>query len=352
MIKLLDSSEEIDNGTSVEEEQFDIIFPYPLRFWLYFISFVISLFWYIFVLLHMLLDRGLRQTLSNHTIIVLLIVNIIYELISIPMFLSYFHYHGVVYPSTPATCLVWLFIDEGLFSVSLFLVAWASIERYILIFHGQWVATRRQQFLVHYLPLACLLIYLLVFYFFTITFPPCENDYEYNEIVCGSPLCYYDVPFFGLWDTIVLDIFPILVIVIFNLALLFRVLIQKHRFNQRIEWRKYRKMTVQLLAISCLYSLLHIPEMIVELIELISGIEDYGAEFQSYCKFFSYYTAFLLPVVTAVSLPNVKGKLSNIFLCRWKFTNENQAASATHGSSVAHRTNAIRPKTQQPSVPA
>ncbi|CAF4038954.1 unnamed protein product [Rotaria sp. Silwood2] len=97
----MDSNEEIDNQTSSNDQHLDIAIPFAVRFWLFLISVILSIACYLFVLCHLLFDRGLRRTRSNQTIIVLLVINIIYELTGIPLYLSYFHYVGNVLPSTP-----------------------------------------------------------------------------------------------------------------------------------------------------------------------------------------------------------------------------------------------------------
>ena len=112
----------------------DIAFSLYARFWLFLISFLPSLIFCIIVLYHLLRDRVLRQNMNNQLIIVLLFNTLLYELLSIPIFLAYY-YVGIVRPASPTLCLFWMFIDSAFFTLALTLVAWASIERYILIFH-------------------------------------------------------------------------------------------------------------------------------------------------------------------------------------------------------------------------
>ena len=339
-------SENIENQTFAEEEEeetFHLAVPFQVRFGLFFVSFILSLACYCFVLYHFIFNKVLRQALSNHTVIVLLFVNIVYELVGIPLFLNYFYHSGEVVPHSPTLCLIWLFIDEGLFSVSLVLVAWASVERYILIFHNGWVATWKNQLVFHYCPLIVLVIYLLIFYIFTILKPPCEEIFEYDEPVCGSPLCVYDIKWIAMIDALFHDILPILVTVFFNIVLLFRVVMKKRRFRQRNQWQKHRKMTIQLLSISMLYFILYIPDMVLELAELSGASEDFGAEFQLYLKFFSYYAVFLLPFTTAVSIPHVGTKAKNFFLCKFRARDDDRLVTSilTHGT--VKRKNTIVP---------
>jgi len=73
------------------------------------------------------------------------------------------------------------FMDLGMFSLRDFLMAWASIERHILVFHDQWVSTPKKRFFIHYLPLASIVIYIFTLYIIVLFFPPCQNIYIYSQ---------------------------------------------------------------------------------------------------------------------------------------------------------------------------
>ncbi|CAF1642527.1 unnamed protein product [Rotaria sp. Silwood1] len=128
------------------------------------------------ILYHMLSNQTRRHAINNHVIILLLFNNLMYELIDIPLFLNYYRLDTVL-PATQSLCLMWIFIDEALYSVSTITVAWASIERHILIFHSQWLSSSRRRFLIHYVPLVSLVSYDILFHFVVIVFPPCENSF-------------------------------------------------------------------------------------------------------------------------------------------------------------------------------
>ncbi|CAF0943273.1 unnamed protein product [Adineta steineri] len=297
-------------------ELVDLSISFSVRFWLFFFTFLLSILCCIFVLYHLLFDRVLRRTLNNHVIIVLLFNTLLYALTSIPLHLSYY-YLGTVLPAVPNLCLIWMFLDGGIFTFALILVAWASIERYILIFHDKWMSTRKKRLLIHYLPLAAIFIYCFIFHAVTILFSPCVNMFRYNLPLCGRPLCYYDMKLVALWDTITNNILPTLAIILFSIALLIRVLLQKHRMHQQLQWKKHRKMTIQLLSMSILYLFLYIPPMFVELMQQCCVSEDFGADFQLEAQFFSYYVICLFPFLSAMSLPKRKFKLKKLFSC-WR----------------------------------
>ncbi|CAF3887164.1 unnamed protein product [Rotaria sp. Silwood1] len=262
----------------------------------------------------MLSNQTRRHAINNHVIILLLFNNLIYELIDIPLFLNYYRL-DTVSPATQSLCLMWIFIDEALYSVSTITVAWASIERHILIFHSQWLSSSRRRFLIHYVPLVSLVSYVILFHFVVIVFPPCENRYDYTQEICDHPLCFHDSKLIGTWDSVVNDIIPTLTIVVFSITLLIRVLLQNHRMRHVVQWRKHRKMAIQLLSISFLYFVLYIPIMCIELAEQCCISYELTNHFEKYARFFSSYVIFLLPFVCLFSLTESSWRLKNIFPC-------------------------------------
>jgi len=150
-----------------------------------------------------------------------------------------------------------------------------------------------------------------------IIFPPCENIFDYNQVVCGYPLCYYENTSVALWDVVVNDMIPTVIIILCSMTLFGRILYQKKRIRQPIRWRKYQKMAIQLLSISCLYLILYIPRLLLEFAYRCGVSKDTGANFDLYAKFFSYCGNVLFPFVCAGSLPNLKTKIKNIFPC-WR----------------------------------
>jgi hypothetical protein len=93
---------------------------------------------------------------------------------------------------------------------------YASIERHILIFYPKWFGSgKKNVFFFHYLPL----------------------------VICI------------LWLTIIT--------VIFSVSLFVRVLYSRYRIQRRIDWRNYKKLTLQLLLISVLCIALQLPPMIL-----------------------------------------------------------------------------------------
>ena len=285
-----------------------------VKFWLYLIFLVPSLLCSLFVLYHLLFTRTLRNAPNNHVIIVLLIIGLASQVTVYPWMLYYFRSDGV-WDRTLIFCTVWSFMDWGLYVTQTILFAWATLERHILIFHDSWTSTKVKRCLIHYLPLALLLLYCLTFYVVIDFFPACENFYLDFDMVCVY-LCSYGTYELYMWQTIVHQILPTFAIVLFSLTLLGRVLWRKYRMHQPIQWRKHRKMAVQLLSISLLYLVFSFPFILVTLMYLCGlSYSAYGT-FIPYADFCSYFIILLLPFVCALSLPELQTKIKAIFRLR------------------------------------
>jgi hypothetical protein len=309
----MENFNDIFNGTILNSD--NLLIPVSVRFWLLLIPNILSILCSIFVLYHLLFIRTLRQALNNHVIIVLLLIGLIDELITVPFILYYYRF-GTTWKLTTSFSRFWTFISYLCYTTQLIGFAWASIERHILIFHNQWVSTKKKCFFVHYLPLLTILIYCFTYYFAFTLFPFCR-DLNYQSPTDGIPVpCMLIDPILGKWDTICHQIIPTFIIVISSSSLLLRVLRQKTRLNRLIDWRKQRKMTIQLLFISVLYLLFNFPRTIALLFILIGLTTDSLTSFDLDIAFFAFYIVFLFPFVCCGSLPELEKKLKKLLFCR------------------------------------
>ncbi len=284
------------------------------QFWSLLILGIPSLVCSLFILYQYLSDRIRRHALHNHTILIILMANIILILTDFSWMLDSLRRPGHVLLSTPAFCMIWWFLDFTLYNTQTIILAWASIERHVLIFHSKLVSTPKTKFYYHYLPPIILLIYLVCFYLGVIYFPPCNNKFEYSSIECGSHPCYLNIKYLALWDSIVHNVLPTLIIALFSLALLYRVIVQKKRIRESIQWQQHRRMSMQLLPLSAVYLFLNFPLTIIMLVQLF---QDKGLRFdfggQLYIFFLTYSVTLLLPFVVYVSyFVNDKGQRQRI----------------------------------------
>ena len=89
---------------------------------------LISLPVYLFVIIHLLCIRTLRQALSNHAILLVIIINFVGVSIDQSLLLNFLR-TGHVSPSTPSLCLFWLFIDAYVYDTGILLMSWTAAER-------------------------------------------------------------------------------------------------------------------------------------------------------------------------------------------------------------------------------
>ena len=103
--------------------------------------------------------------------------------------------------------------------------------------------------------------------------------------------------------TLVNQILPNAMIVLFNVLLLVRILWQKYRLHQAMQWRKHRKMTIQLLSISLLYLIFACPNTLFLFMYLCGLPDTAGSDFKRWAEVFSYYLMLLFPFVCIFSQP-------------------------------------------------
>jgi hypothetical protein len=119
-----------------------------------------------------------------------------------------------------------------------------------------------------------------------------------------------------MWDFIVDQLVPIFTIIVFSTSLFVRVLRQKHRMCGMINWRKHRKMAIELLSISIFYVLILLPYAIVYIVRIFGLINSLTNELSAYTVFFSYFILLLFPFICALSLPELQTKMKNFFQLR------------------------------------
>ncbi|CAF4871275.1 unnamed protein product, partial [Rotaria sp. Silwood1] len=160
--------------------------------------------------------------------------------------------------------------------MSLYLMAVASLERYILIFWSHYfhrTILRRQ--LIHYIPLLFVITLPVFWYAALLLFYVCppEAEFNYNYFVCGGA-CYQSSKIWATIDWILMSLLPVLSITIINVLLLTQVFWQKRRVRQALTWRKTRKMIIQLSATVFLYLITQLPLAILSIIGLLNEMSE------------------------------------------------------------------------------
>ncbi|CAF1251024.1 unnamed protein product [Adineta steineri] len=287
--------------------------PAYSRFWILLAPLIPSILVTIFVLYHLLKNRGYRTALNNHVIILLLSVGLVEEITGI-VWNIYFFRNGTSLLPTPAFCYAWIYIDTTAIVSVYILVTWASIERHILIFHSGHFSTRTKRLLFHYLPMILCILYPMIFYFVFFFIIPCNLPLRYTSRQCGRYSCVSLSPMVALYDSLAHYILPAFITVTFSGGLFVRVLYQKYHIHQRIDWRNYKKMALQLLPISCLYIFLQLPPMSLYAAYSVGLPRTIGSDYFNDSLFFSFYIVLLTPFACAMSLPELRTKCRNLTL--------------------------------------
>ncbi|CAF0715633.1 unnamed protein product [Adineta steineri] len=282
-----------------------------IYFWLFLIFVIPSILCSIFSLYYFLVDRTLCKALNNHVVIIILFLSLIFDITDVIWLLEYFR-TGVSPISTYAFCLVWVYMDFALFATVMILVAWASIERHILIFHKNLVATRKKRLIFHYLPLAIFTVYPLVYYFVMFFILPCEVPLDYSQSRCGLAYCAFSSASNGVWNGVANNMIPIFVIVIFSIALIGRVWYTKYRVGQRFQWKNYRKLTIQLLSITSIFFVFVFPAMLLYTAYSAGLSSNFAADYYIVSLFLTNFGAFLVPVVCTISSSELRTKFLDI----------------------------------------
>jgi hypothetical protein len=120
--------------------------------------------------------------------------------------------------------LAWIFIATDGFVLISILMAWASMERHILIFYPNLVATKAKRFFFHYLPLAIGILWPTIFYVVMFFIVPCHVPFSYHGKTCSHYVCILMISRVSLFDSVAHYILPAFITGSFSVALLVRVL--------------------------------------------------------------------------------------------------------------------------------
>ena len=264
----------------------------------------------LYIIFCFIYDNNLRRR-ANHVMIAIIIIDFL-ELIGdlLPITLFYL-YHGRVY--SLSVCLYWVTGNYTMQGISAWLTAWASIDRYFLIFFRN-----RNTFLRHDLPILVVFISLIVWYATVTLTHPCRTDrFDGNEFLCGG-LCFNDDVITATTDWVLIVLLPALLIVVFNVLLLVRVLVQKHRrrlglAQRAFSWRKNMKIFIQLLSVSLVYLITQVPLVIISIVHLF-GPDNFLVDIS---HIWLYCMPYLIYIVTPFAYVATTKDCRKHF-CKWR----------------------------------
>ena len=245
----------------------------------------------LFLLFNLIMKPTLHQTLHNHTLIALIIVSFLQTISDLSMTLDYLR---VGQASSVTFCLIWNLFALSNYAVGVWTMTWASIERHFLIFHDRLIGTFRGKILLHYIPLIICLTIPWLYYIILVFFYPCKNNFDQSLLFCGW-CCYAQNNQLVVFNWLAFGVIPTCSITIFSLWLIIRVITQKRRVQQQINWRQHRRMLIQLVSISCLYIFFDSPAIIIGLVRLVQP--TFAVEIQA---LYLYYMVYLVPLLVPV----------------------------------------------------
>ncbi len=289
-----------------------------------FLSFVCA----IYILIHCIKKKSTLRSLPNHLIICLLIVST--WMISIDLLSTEFYYwNGVVPIQTTWACR---FYNVSFFSISglnRIFMAFMSIERHFLVFRPQLYRARRSRFILHYLPIIIIILWSFTYSIVTDVFLTCNLlSFRYNHFLCGftCSLLVQTTVWIYLWFQV---LFPTVITIIACILLPIRFLLQKRKL-QRLQWRRARKMIIQMSIIATAYTICWLPYTIV-LHLVTANIIPLGDYYVSrFVLFDPYATSLLTPFIC---LHTIFGML--------KFDNIKRIIRFC----FSHRRNTVQPRT-------
>ncbi|CAF4824249.1 unnamed protein product [Rotaria socialis] len=129
--------------------------------------------------------------------------------------------------------------------------------------------------------------------------------------------CAFDRTVLAHWELMLHQVAPTLLIMFGCVPLFVRVMLQKIRARQQIEWRKHRKMILQVLTISSVYIVFNLPWFGVIFAYEFGLLPQLVTVDLTVSKFIIYNIIFFCPIVCCLSLSELRTKFTQqIKYCR------------------------------------
>jgi hypothetical protein len=191
---------------------------------------------------------------------------------------------------------------------------------YLFVFHN--IFYRHHTILIVYIPMLLCFLVPSVYFSGVIFVYPCTNILVYSFWQCG-PLCYLsNSSVVRTFENYAYLIVPTLMIVLGNIILLIRVLIQKNSMKEQgrlRSWRKNVRMIFQLVFVSILYMGVFVPSSVFLFMD--SYVRNSGEEMWvtsvrvHYIFHIKYFVIFLYPFVILIGQTEMHEKIKKLFRC-------------------------------------
>ncbi|CAF2138037.1 unnamed protein product [Rotaria magnacalcarata] len=299
-----------NNTTNTTESMIISPSTYPVQFGILLSLQIPSALCFLFIFFNLCFvprHRLLVHRLINHAVLCLVVNDFLICTTELPFTLVLL-YRGVTAFINNTFCLVWFFYGYTTSTVSLFLLAWISVERYFLVFHK--VFLKRHLFIGHYLPLLLCIFYPCVFYAGVLFIYKCENEFNYEQWGCASG-CYQNNYFLGTYDWVINTIVPSVIVILMNALLFGRVAYQKYLMKQTRMLNKNKKLILQLLLCVVIYLSTWFPFFTLGIILVyIPDNELMNNLYQYIFNYTIYVMPLLSPFLALITLSDLTKKRS------------------------------------------
>ncbi|UJR17647.1 hypothetical protein I4U23_004543 [Adineta vaga] len=144
--------------------------------------------------------------------------------------------------------------------------------------------------------------------------PFCTPFWFFNLVLCGFP-CYYGTEILQRFDYIFSLLSPVAIIMLANVMLVIRVIHQKRSLQQAVNWRRHRKMVLQLWLVSSLYMGLWLPLTITLFVQM-TAIPSFMYDKLDTMQFAPNFIALLLPMICLSTQPELLAKIKSLIRAR------------------------------------
>lgn len=209
---------------------------------------------------------------------------------------EFYYWYGLVPIQTTWACQFYNVSFFTIAGLNRMLMAFMSIERHFLVFRPQLYRVRRLRYLLHYFPILIIILWSLTYSIYTDVFLTCPSlRFRYSRFLCGytCSLLLPNTVMIYVWFQV---FFSTMVTLISCILLPIRFLLKKRQL-QRLQWRRARRMIVQMSTIAETYTFCWLPYAIpLQMISVdASLLSDYYIS--RFLIFIPYVPSILTPFI-------------------------------------------------------
>jgi hypothetical protein len=255
----------------------------------------------LYVLIQLGKKRSVLRCLQNHLIVCLLFVST--WLISVDLLSTELYYwNGIVPIQTAWACRLYNLSFFSVSGLNRMFMAFMSVQRHILVFHIQVYHTYRARILFHYIPIIIIILWQFIYSIVTDTIVTCpQNRFRYTSFLCGYT-CSILLPEL-LMVYVYIEVFlPTMITIIACILLPIRFALKKRNL-QRFQWRRARKMVIQMAWISSAYLLCWFPYATILQLLYMNSVSLSNSDIARFLMISPYITSVLTPFICFYTTP-------------------------------------------------